>query len=225
MRHSWRSGGFGNIARAQGILNLDHEWVESCDETERVSHAVFTASKAEKRGEAMSAWNMLALVGEDKPGIVAQVTDVLYRHGWNLGEASMMRLGGNFSIMMMVYGTGGKEVLRPLIEPVAQHLGLRFHVFPIHGGLHRHLVPNIQVRVNGADRAGIVAKVTGALAKKGFNILELDSDVAGTPERPIYIMSIQGFAEATVEELQVAVNAAKDADIQVDVSPIETFIG
>lgn len=168
---------------------------------------------------------MLTLVGEDRPGIVAAVTDALFQNGWNLGEASMMRLGGTFSIMLMVSGDGGKEALRQVLRPVAESLGLRFHVFPIHGGLHQHRVPNIQVRVTGADRAGIVAKVTGALAGKGFNILDLESDVAGTEEKPVYIMCIQGFADATVEELQSAVDASVDPDVKVDVFPVETLIG
>ncbi|MEW8430322.1 MAG: amino acid-binding protein, partial [gamma proteobacterium symbiont of Ctena orbiculata] len=41
-------------------------------------------------------WQMLTLVGEDQPGIVARVTDALYRGGCTLGETSMIRLGGNF---------------------------------------------------------------------------------------------------------------------------------
>ena len=47
-------------------------------------------------------WYMLTLIGEDKPGIVAAVTQSLYELGLNLGETSMLRLGGNFTIMMMV---------------------------------------------------------------------------------------------------------------------------
>ena len=144
---------------------------------------------------------MLTLVGEDRPGIVARVTDALYRAGWNLGEASMMRLGGSFTIMLMVSGAASRDDLEDAVRPVAQSLGLQIHVDSIDGGLHRHMVPNIQVRVSGADRAGIVAKVTGALAKTGFNILELESDVAGSEERPVYIMCIQGYADATIETL------------------------
>ena len=47
---------------------------------------------------------MLTLVGEDQPGIVAAVTEALFAKGMNLGEASMLRLGGNFTVMMMVSG-------------------------------------------------------------------------------------------------------------------------
>jgi glycine cleavage system transcriptional repressor len=81
------------------------------------------------------------------------------------------------------------------------------------------------VRVVGADRAGIVAQVTGALAAVGFNILELESDVAGDPERPVYIMNIQGYSDATIEALEQAVADLGADGIAVDVAPVETLIG
>ena len=170
----------------------------------------------------MNNWKMLTLVGKDRPGIVARVTDVLYQNGWNLGEASMLRLGGNFTIMLMISGAGEVE---PVLQPVAQELGLRLHVDPIEGDLHSHVVPNIQVRVVGADRAGIVAQVTGLLAEAGLNILELESDVAGSAESPIYVMGIQGYADVPVELLQQALSGLIDKGIDVSVSGIETLIG
>ena len=168
----------------------------------------------------MNDWKMLTLVGGDRPGIVAQVTDALFRSGWNLGEASMIRLGGNFTIMMMVSGGGD---IRAVLEPAIADLQLRLHVDPIQGELHQHRIPNIQVRVNGADRAGIVSQVTGVLAETGFNILELESDVAGSREQPLYIMSIQGVTDASLEQLEQALGELTDVDVSV--SPIETMIG
>jgi len=44
---------------------------------------------------------MVTVVGRDRPGIVAALTDALYRGGANLGETSMARLGGNFTIMLI----------------------------------------------------------------------------------------------------------------------------
>jgi glycine cleavage system transcriptional repressor len=170
----------------------------------------------------MNNWKMLTLVGADRPGIVARVTNALYQAGWNLGEASMLRLGANFTIMMMVAGEGD---VQELLRPVSEEMGLRVHVDPIEGGLHQHVVPNIQVRVTGADRAGIVAQVTDALAAAGFNILELESDVAGSEENPVYIVSIQGYADAAVESLQAAVQGLGELGVDVQVSAIETLIG
>jgi glycine cleavage system transcriptional repressor len=170
-------------------------------------------------------WQMLTLVGEDQPGIVAQVTDSLYQGDFNLGETSMIRLGGNFTIMMMVRGPRQSAALMEQLAPVAERLGLRLHLDPIRGVLHQHRVPNFQVRVNGADRAGIVARVTGVLAECGFNILELESDVVGSSDQPVYIMTIQGYAETSLEDLQRALAQLKSQEIDVHVSSIETLIG
>lgn len=173
----------------------------------------------------LAEWNMLTLVGGDRPGIVAKVTKAIFEVGCRLGEASMIRLGGNFTIMMMVSGDSPTADLERAVRAVAQELGLRFHIDPVEGGLHRHLIPNVQVRVAGADRAGIVAEVTGALAASGFNILELESDVAGALARPVYIMNIQGYSEETIEDLQQAVAGLAEEGISVDVSSVETLIG
>ena len=64
-------------------------------------------------------WYMLTPIGEDKPGIVAAVSKALFDLGMNLGETSMLRLGGNFTIMMMVSGVqdaDAQQQLRPVIE-------------------------------------------------------------------------------------------------------------
>lgn len=167
---------------------------------------------------------MLTLVGRDRPGIVAGVTRALYDAGMTLGEASMMRIGGNFTIMLMVSGGPTEAAVADVVGPVVRDMGLHVHVVPMdEGGLHRHKIPNFQVRVTGADRAGIVAQVTGALAEAGFNILELESDVAGTEVRPVYIMNIAGYADADLEALQAALDRL--GDIEVKVSAIETMIG
>jgi glycine cleavage system transcriptional repressor len=127
--------------------------------------------------------------------------------------------------MMMVSGDGEPAALERAVSKVASDLELRFHVDPVEGGLHRHMVPNVQVRVTGADRSGIVAGVTGALAEVGFNILELESDVAGDEERPVYIMNIQGYSEGTIESLEAAVAELVEEGISVDISSVETLIG
>jgi len=173
----------------------------------------------------MADWNMLTLVGADRPGIVARVTRTLYACGCQLGEASMIRLGGNFTIMLMVSGERPCADILDALRPVSEELALRIHLDPVPGGLHRHLVPNLQVRVAGADRAGIVADVTEILAEQGFNILELESDVAGDEDHPVYIMNIQGYCERTVEAVQKALSALGSSGVSVEVAPIDVLIG
>jgi glycine cleavage system transcriptional repressor len=170
-------------------------------------------------------WNMLTLIGEDKPGIVAAITQALFDQGLNLGETSMLRLGGNFTVMMMVNGGDDEQVLRERLKPVIEGQGMCLHIDPIEARLHQHLLPNVQVTVSGADRAGIVAQVTAALAESGFNILDLESDVAGTADQPVYIMQISGVVDVPVEAVDAAMAPVRSQGVDINVTAIETYIG
>ena len=170
-------------------------------------------------------WLMLTMIGKDKPGMVAAVTAALVEQGVSLGETSMIRLGGNFTVMMMVSGTQSEDELRAALQPVLEAQGMCLHVDPIEAHLHEHPVPNIQVTVSGADRVGIVAQVTGALAETGFNILDLESDIAGSSEAPVYILQIAGVSSLAVEQIEQALAPLREQGVSVNVSPIETYIG
>lgn len=173
----------------------------------------------------MNKWFMLTVVGRDRPGIVAHLSAALFSGGCHLGEASMMRLGGNFTIMLMVQYDGTARSLRALVEPVTESLGLALHVDRIEGHLHEHPEPDVRITVSGADRAGIVAQVTGALAEAGLNILNLESVVAGTDKEPLYIMHIEGQALEGIESLRAAMEVIRRQGIDATLTPVDTVIG
>jgi glycine cleavage system transcriptional repressor len=174
----------------------------------------------------MKNWFMLTLVGRDRAGIVAKISAALYQENCNLGEASMARLGGNFTIMLMIQFDGLAETLDRILEPVCGSLELRYHVDQIEGELHHHLEPDVQISVHGADRAGIVAEVTRVLAEAGLDILSLESDVAGTNENPLYVMSIEGVAVNGVSALNKALETLDcGEDVEVHLSEIDILRG
>lgn len=173
----------------------------------------------------MKDWYMLTVVGQDRSGIVSRITAALYEGGCNLGEASMMRLGANFTIMLMVqYGGGAKDLTR-ILEPVIESMDLHMHLDAIEAHLHEHLVPDVRIGVFGADQPGIVAKVTGALSKAGLHILNLESDVGGTEAKPIYVMHIEGQACAGIEALHSALKLVVHDGIEATLTPIDTLVG
>ena len=174
----------------------------------------------------MKNWYMLTLVGKDRSGIVAEITRALFEGECNLGEASMVRLGGNFTVMLMVQFSGNAQALDDLIRPSCQSFDLRHHVDSIEGELLHHVDPDVRITVYGADRAGIVAEITGTLTEKGFNILNLESDVGGTSENPIYVMTIEGVAEQGIEVLEEALQKlAQNKGLETQLEPIDTLIG
>ncbi len=170
-------------------------------------------------------WYMLTLIGADRSGIVARITQALFDGGCNLGEASMMRLGGNFTVMMMVDTPLNMGALEELVTPAVTDLGLTVHIDAIAAELHHHLEPDLQISVYGADRAGIVAQVTGALAGAGFHILDMQTDVAGSQESPIYIMQMEGSATQGVDAIEAILDELRQQGVEVQMSEIETLIG
>ena len=174
----------------------------------------------------MSNWYMLTVVGRDRPGIVSQVTLALYKGGGNLGEASMVRLGGNFSIMLMVHYEGTAELLEKLVSPVGDELHLHIHIDSIKGELHQRLEPDVRISIYGADRAGIVAETTGVLVEAGLNILNLESDVGGSSENPVYVMHIEGVTGKGFDAVDKALQTlARENDVVARMTPIDTMVG
>ncbi len=168
-------------------------------------------------------WSVLTLVGADQPGIVAAVTGDLYRGGCSLAQASMMRLGANFAIMLRVSHAEDAD-LAALLDATCHSLGLHLHIDEDVDGLVRSIEPDVQVTVYGADRSGIIAQVTQVLAEAGLNIIDLESDVAGSAEKPIYIMTLEGTASRGIEPLQQALEGL-DPDIEVNIDEINTLRG
>lgn len=170
-------------------------------------------------------WYMLTVVGKDKPGIAASISEALFAAGCNFGEASMSRLGGNFTIMLMVQYEGGVKRLEDIVAPLAQRMNLCCHLNAIEGQLHAHREPDVRISIYGPDRTGIVAHVTNTLAKAGLDIYDLESDVGGSDSKPVYIMHIEGHAMKGVDALKRALAANETPDIETHLEEIETIIG
>lgn len=175
--------------------------------------------------ELKPKWYMVTLIGKDRPGIVSHVTAALYDGGGNLGETSMMRLGGNFSIMMMVEFSGRSKELHDVLSSVTDSMDLHLHIDKIDAQLHEHRIPDVRISVYGADRAGIVSKVTTVLAEAGLNILDLESDVAGDKDKPLYIMHIEGEATEGIKVLESALQIVKEEGVDAKLVEIDTLIG
>lgn len=169
-------------------------------------------------------WSVLTLVGADKPGIVAAVTQALFDQGCVLAQASMMRLGANFAIMLRVSHEPETD-LKQVLTGVCENLDLHLHLDEDAADTSSIIVePDVQVTVYGADRSGIVAQVTSVLAEAGLNIIDLETDIGGSKEQPIYIMSMEGVASRGIEPLQKAIETL-DKNIEINLNEISTLRG
>jgi len=130
-------------------------------------------------------------IGADRPGIVAAVTAVLMEQGCNLEDTSMTILRGHFAMMLVVAGppSSNASALEEALTEVASGLDLVVAVRAIDDNVPTSPEGEAwTVAVYGADRPGIVHRVTSALAEVGANVVELTTRVIGTQDRPVYAM-------------------------------------
>lgn len=137
----------------------------------------------------------ITAVGEDRPGIVSAMTGTLFHLGCNLEETTMTRLHGQFAMLMVVRDpSAGLGRVREAVEATATDLGLSLVL--------RELPPDLPtsaedpaesyiLRLYGADRPGIVHRVTNALAQRSLNITDLNTRVIPGDGGPVYVMLLE----------------------------------
>ncbi len=160
----------------------------------------------------------VTVIGADRPGIVAGVTRALYELGCNLEDASSTILSGQFSMMLIVRLPRHADIAQfeHALENTATELGVEVTVSSVSGSGETAPRSTHRITVYGADRPGIVYRVSELLASRGVNITELSSRVVGSADHPVYALMLE---VDLADESGVAAQLNELADqLQVDVS-------
>ena len=178
----------------------------------------------------MSNLYVVTAFAKERPGIVAAVSKALYDTKCNLEDSSMTILRGNFAILLVVRAPDTLTLprLRQKLRPVSEDMGLIVHAdrcspekpAPRTEGAGRYVVS-----VYGADRAGIVYKVTRRLSRDKINITDLATRVVGD-KPPLYIMlmEVEVPVKADLARLEKDLLAeAKRLSCDVSLKPVEVM--
>ena len=136
----------------------------------------------------------LSAIGRDRPGIVAEVTGTLLRHGVNMADSQMAILGGHFAMMIVLVTSTETDVetLRSDLDSSRAKLELEaISLSEIDEAQARIDEPSHVITLYGADHSGIVNGVTAALAERGVNITDLDTHLVGEKTEPAYMMILE----------------------------------
>jgi glycine cleavage system transcriptional repressor len=129
-------------------------------------------------------------IGKDRPGLVAAVTGVLHERGGNIEDSAMTILGGHFAIVLLVTTDDEPDTLDTLLHERLTSFGLTISVS--HAALPATTLASTHLlSVYGADKPGIVATVTKALADNGANIVDLETQIVGQQDEPVYAMVLE----------------------------------
>ena len=165
----------------------------------------------------------LTIVGRDRPGIVAQVTEILFNLGCNIADSSCSILGGQFAMILIIAHPTftDRDSFGGAFQPLEDaDLTVALRVIKPGGELHPDLSGEIcMISVYGADKPGIVYHVAKVLGAKRVNITDLNTKLIGTEKRPVYVMIIEAVLPEAVSEQDVdAWMAPLREQLQVDIS-------
>jgi len=122
---------------------------------------------------------VITLVGPDRPGIVRAVAGQVAARGGNWIESRMSRLAGQFAgIVHVDVPTVELPALRAALD------ALELSVVVVETGQAPEPAGDrkrYHLEVLGQDRPGIVRDVTTALATRGINVLELETECISAP--------------------------------------------
>lgn len=140
---------------------------------------------------------VLLAAGKDRPGIVDQVSGVVYRVGCNLEDSRMSVLGGEFALIILVTGADAQlATVEAEMGKIGEDLGLTVQCkrAALPSDLDDPRGPGIPyvIRVVAVDHPGIVHKLTRLLAGEGANVLRLDTTrthapTTGTPMFSVHL--------------------------------------
>src|SRR4030067_1123506 len=173
----------------------------------------------------------VSVLGKDRPGIVAEVSRILYELGCNIEDSTCTILSGQFAMILVVWHEKLQTAaeLDASFDEVRRRMGL---LVTVHSLKAEEVVreksfsgrPHL-ISVYGADRPGIVYSVARELAARKINITDLNSQVDGSKERPVYVMVLEvDIPEAVdMKELNAVFDRVKkELGVSISVRPIET---
>lgn len=167
----------------------------------------------------MSDYLILTVIGDDRPGLVGELSAAISQHGGNWLESSMSRLAGKFAGIVKV--AVANAAASALTEAVQHLSGLRVTVESAGTGPDLRGGRRLKLGLVGHDRIGIVREVAQVLARHAVNVEELVTRTSSAP------MSAETLFHAEAELLGTAALDARaltaeleaiSNDLMVDIS-------
>ena len=165
----------------------------------------------------------LTIIGRDRPGIVSQVTEILFQGGFNIADSSCSILGGQFSMILIISNPeiSTKEQFSDTFQPLEeQHLSVYIRTLKPGGEVRPELEGELcMISVYGADKPGIVFQVTKELGDRKINITDLNTKLVGDKQKPVYVMMLEAMLPegSEIEDLENWMKQLKQ-QLQVDIS-------
>lgn len=125
----------------------------------------------------MQASYIITFIGDDRPGLVEQLSTTIETNQGNWLESRLSQLGGKFAGLLLVsLPAANASALEQQLKGLSAS-GLSVRVTPAESAAASDEGRPVTLTLLGPDRLGIVKEVARALAERDINVIEMDSHV------------------------------------------------
>ncbi len=167
---------------------------------------------------------IISVLGKDRPGIIAAVTQLLFQQDFNIEDVSQTILQNEFSGIFIVTGPDGSDPQNVChaLENATVDLKLHIHVKAMDAAPFQWTSASCEpfvITTRGPDRKGLVAQITAVLAAHNVNVTQLQAVFRGgaDPERNVMIYEVDIPADSDLSKLRTALKT-KAAELNLEVN-------
>jgi glycine cleavage system transcriptional repressor len=164
----------------------------------------------------------VTVIGNDRPGIIADATAALARLGGNLEDSTMTILRGHFAMVLLVSADAARSDVESGLSPLEEDGTLLVSVreVPQEYDVAAPGAPYL-LSVHGADRPGIVSAITAEVAGAGGNVTDLSTRLTG--DLYVLLAEVDLPGSADVEGLSRRLREVADGlGVDVSLRPVDS---
>ncbi len=146
----------------------------------------------------MKTYSILSAFGKDRPGIVADVAEVIYECGGNIEDSTMGCLRTHFALLLLFsMEKEGAQELSSRLKQLEREKGLTVFYSPVTlqdlRPAPQEARPYYRITTSGVDHTGIVFNVSRFLADREINIIDMETRQTSSAESgtPLFEMDIE----------------------------------
>ena len=125
---------------------------------------------------------VISALGADRPGIVDELSNIIYNHSLNIEDSRMTVLGGEFAILLLVSGDQASiDAIQTQANDIEQALQMRLLIkVTTEPGPIDNAIP-YSVEVAALDHPGIVNNIASFFSERNINIVDLQTESYSAP--------------------------------------------
>lgn len=125
---------------------------------------------------------VISALGEDRPGIVDELSNIIYTHALNVEDSRMSVLGGEFAILLLVSGEQSAiDAIQSQLGEIEQSLKMRLLLKPTTETDSAKTAAPYSVEVSALDNPGIVRHIANFFSNQNINIVNLQTERYAAP--------------------------------------------